>query len=138
MARAILVLILGCVLSLALAGLCRASWSMSSSGVGRAGATSVGAGKTPTGSVAAHTVTLNWSASTFSSGGTLGSYRVQRYDSATGVAQTVAAGCAGTVAATTCAEAAVPTGVWTYSVTPLAGSWAGAEGPGSLPVIVLP
>ncbi len=54
-------------------------------------------------------------------------YTVIRYNVAN-APQVVGGTCAGLVAATTCTETGVPTGTWTYSITPrIATNWIGAE-----------
>ena len=63
-------------------------------------------------------------------------YTVKRYNAA-GVAQTVGAGCSGTLTTLSCTESSVPAGAWTYTVTPSLDSWLGAESPRSAAVTVL-
>jgi hypothetical protein len=86
-------------------------------------------GNTPSASVPllSFNVTVSWSASTFSGGGSVSGYVVKRYPAAGGAAVTPAAGCSGTVAGTSCTENGVPVGSWKYSVTPVRGGWTGTE-----------
>ena len=122
------------------AGTAWAYWSADSTpgGNGAAAATTVNQGATPSGSVNAQAVTVSWAATTLASGQAVTGYVVKRYDSVTQVAQTVLAGCTGTITATSCTENNVPAGVWRYSVTPVIGvNWQGAESARSNPVTVV-
>ena len=93
------------------------------------------AGSAPTVSLTGHTVTVNWTAGTVQ-GQSVTGYTVKRYNAA-GVAQTVGAGCSGTLTTLSCTESSVPAGAWTYTVTPSLDSWLGAESPRSAAVSVL-
>ena len=98
-------------------------------GTGVAGTASVGGGAVPTVSVAgAASTTISWGASTLTDGTAVGRYLVRRFDASTDVAQTITAGCSGTITGLTCTETAVPAGSWRYTVTPaFADHWLGAE-----------
>ena len=97
-------------------------------GRGAAAASSVNQGATPTASATGSTVTVSWTATTLANGQAVSGYLVKRYDASTSAAQTVLAGCAGTLTAVSCVETGVPDGSWRYSVTPvLATNWQGAE-----------
>jgi hypothetical protein len=109
----------------------QAAWSSSGSGFGNAKAQSVQAGAVPMVSVSGRNVTVSWAQATLSGGGAISSYQIKRYAASTGTQQTIAAACAGTIAALTCTENAVPAGSWKYSVTPTCAGWAGAESPRS-------
>ena len=89
----------------------------------------------PTASASGSSVTVSWRQATLADGTPVAAYSIKRYD-ANGVAQTVNAGCSGTIAALTCIETSVPSGTWTYSDTPLQNSWHGAESPKSAQVVV--
>lgn len=97
-------------------------------GAGAASAATVGRGPTPTATVATRDdVTVTWAASALSTGTAVTAYTVARYDPS-GAVQQVRNGCSGTITATTCTEADVPEGRWTYRVTPrFAERWVGAE-----------
>ena len=102
-----------------------AAWSMSSSGNGNAKALSMPAGSAPTKAVTNPNIALSWSAVTVG-GSAVDSYTVRRYTEA-GVPQTIAAGCGGAIAATTCTESNVPVGRWQYTTQPVKAGWTGAE-----------
>jgi chitinase len=103
-------------------------WSAPGAGESVATSGSVNAGNPPSSTVNAGTVTLTWAASTLSTGEPVGGYLVKRYDSAGTTEQTIASGsCASQVSGTTCDETSVPSGTWTYSVTPAYNNWRGAE-----------
>jgi hypothetical protein len=109
-------------------------WTTSAASFGKATAGAVPAGPTPTATAAGRDVTVAWAAVTMpGSTATADRYTVARYDEA-GVAQTVQSSCAGALAALTCTETGVPSGTWTYTVTPSYRSWEGTEGPASAPV----
>ena len=116
-------------------GVALAAWQGAGGGQGYAKADALPVGGKPTVSVLGRNVTLTWGASTFAVGTAVDGYVVTRYNTSN-VAQTVGAGCAGTVAALTCTEAAVPSGTWTYTVRPKQGAWTGAEGPRSANAVV--
>ena len=63
-------------------------------------------------------------------------YRIQRYAQGSTTAIGPGAACSGTITVLTCAENAVPGGTWQYTVTPIQGSWTGAESAKSQPVTV--
>lgn len=112
-------------------------------GNGSAGAARVNQGAAPTASeTGSTTVIVRWGSSSLSNGVPADGYIVKRFAEATGAQATIGTGCAGTIAAETCTEAATPVGNWEYSVTPVFSSnWRGEEsvksgavntGPGSL------
>lgn len=103
-----------------------ASWQGSGTGPIYSKAKTMPAGNTPTASVSGRDVTVSWTASALSGGGSLDGYVVKRYSSG-GVQQTIGASCSGTIAALTCTEQAVPAGSWRYTVTAALQSWRGAE-----------
>jgi hypothetical protein len=104
-----------------------AGWRLVGSGSGAAKAKTLGAGNAPTGSVSGRKVTLSWTASSYTNGGTAAGYVVRRYSASTGVAQMVGSACAGTIASLTCTESGVSAGAWQYTVTPATGNWRGPE-----------
>ena len=110
-----------------------AAWSSQGNGPGAAKSLSMPGGNTPTASVSGTTVTVGWSASNFANGASVQGYRVRRYAAGTSTAITPGADCSGTITPLTCAENAVSGGSWEYTVTPLQGSWAGAESAKSAP-----
>lgn len=110
-----------------------ASWTRGGSGSSAAKARSLVAVAQPTASVSNRSVTVNWSAP--ASGAPPTGYLVKRYDNS-GTAQTIGAACSGTIATTSCTEAAVPAGTWRYRVTPANANWRGAESVASAAVTV--
>lgn len=110
---------------LAIPSAAAASWQATGSGSGYSHADSLAAGNTPTTSVSGRNVTVNWTATTGNVPVT--GYVLKRYDASSGVQQTIGSGCSGTVAGTSCTEAAVPPGSWKYSVTPARQNWRGGE-----------
>jgi hypothetical protein len=121
---------LACVLSPAAAF---AAWSSPGAGKGYTKARSMGAGTAPTTSVTGRSVTVSWTAP--ASGPPVDGYIINRYSSG-GVAQSVGANCSGTVTGLSCTESNVPSGTWTYTVTPRQGNWRGAESASSSSVTV--
>jgi hypothetical protein len=124
------------LLAISVAGAAAASawaiWSAGSSSVSRGAAAAlvVEAGATPTADDrSGRTVTVSWGASTLSDGRAVAGYIVRRYDAVTGALQTTLPGCAGTVTTTSCLEASVPAGRWTYTIAGvIASNWQGPEG----------
>ena len=110
-----------------------ASWQQGGSGSGGAKARSLVAVAAPTTSVSNRSVTVNWSAP--ASGAPPTGYLVKRYDSSDTL-QAIGAACSGTIATTSCTEAAVPAGTWRYRVTPANANWRGAESTASAAVTV--
>jgi hypothetical protein len=108
----------------------QASWQgASTGGNAHAKAVTMPAGATPSVNVSGRNVTVSWSASTVA-GQAVSGYVVKRYN-ASSQSQTVGSGCSGTVTSTSCTEAAVPSGAWTYRVAPKLSSWLGPEGASS-------
>jgi hypothetical protein len=136
--RAASLLAAAVALGLALASPGAGSWSVPGTGTGAVAAKAMPPGSVPDVTVSSHDVTLTWAAGSFAGGGSVSAYVVTRYDAVTGIVQTTLAGCAGKVAALSCTEQSVPTGTWTYTITPASGDhWLGAEGAKSLPAVVL-
>jgi hypothetical protein len=134
----LLALVMSVVLAAASPGDC--AWSRAANGNGASSSKTISTstGNVPSATVASHAVTLTWSASQFAGGGNVPSYVIKRYDALTNALQTVLAGCSGRVASTSCTENGVPTGTWTYTVTPAAGNnWRGIESAKSSNVVVL-
>src|ERR1700716_1936993 len=113
-----------------------AAWTSQGNGLAAAKSLSMPTGNTPTVSLSGTTVTVAWAESDFANGAAVHAYRVQRYAQGSATAITPGADCGGTISALTCAENAVPGGTWQYTVTPLQGTWTGAESPKSQPVTV--
>jgi hypothetical protein len=113
-----------------------AAWSRSGLGGGAARAKALGTGNTPSATVSGKKVTVSWSASTFTNGGSVPAYVVRRYNATSGVLQTIGANCAGTITLLSCTEASTPAGSWRYTVTPAAANWRGSEGVKSATVTV--
>ncbi len=116
-------------------GVARASWGSGGAGEAYGRAVSMPSGKTPAVSVTGRNVSVSWAAATFPDSTPVNAYLVERYD-AGAMAQGVGASCAGSVAALSCIEAAVPPGTWTYAVTPRHHAWMGSEGPESATITV--
>jgi hypothetical protein len=121
------------VLAAVVPAIASASWTGSGSGAGYSQARALPAGNSPTAVASGRNVTVSWTAASGSV--PVSGYAVKRYD-ANGVAQTVGAGCSGTVTGLSCTEAAVPAGQWRYTVTPLNNNWRGAESTQSAVVTV--
>ena len=117
-------------LAMAAPAVSQAAWTGSGTGSHYVKAVTMPAGKTPTASVSNRSVTVAWAASNLPDGTAVANYTVKRYDTS-GNAQTIGAGCSGTIGALTCTETAVPGGTWKYAVTPVRDNWTGAEGPQS-------
>jgi hypothetical protein len=105
-----------------------ASWKGATSGSVSAKARGLGRVDQPTASAVNREVTVSWTAP--ASGAPPAGYLVQRYDQA-GNATAMGAGCSGTIATTSCTEAAVPPGTWRYRVTAVIARWRGPESPAS-------
>jgi hypothetical protein len=116
-------------------GAAYAAWSGNGIVTGQVQAATMPGGSAPTVSVIGHTVTVSWTAGTVL-GQSVTGYTVKRYSGA-GIAQAVGAGCSGTHITLTCTESSVPSGTWTYTVTPSLDSWVGAESPASAAATVL-
>jgi hypothetical protein len=99
-------------------------------GTGGAGAATLHQREGPTtGENGSANVFVKWGSSSLSNGIPADGYIVKRFDAETGKEVPVGAGCAGTIAATTCEVPGTPVGNWEYSVTPvLAQAWRGTEG----------
>jgi chitinase len=123
-----------------------AYWTAAGTGAAFGMTDTLGAGNQPGGAANGSTVTVSWAQTTFDGlplGGYLsGGYSVRRYPAGGGPAVGPGAGCDTTVtggaAMLSCSEANVPAGSWQYTVTPLLGTWTGAESPRSVTVAVAP
>jgi hypothetical protein len=115
-------------------GAAYAAWSGNGATTAQVQAATMPSGSAPTVSATGHSITVSWSGGTLL-GQSVNGYTVKRYDAA-GVAQTVGAGCSGTITALSCTESSVPAGTWHYTVTPLLYSWLGIESPASSAVTV--
>jgi len=115
-------------------GTAYASWGGAGSGSGAAKAAQLPTATAPSANATVHAVTVTWPVATIG-GQNVAGYTVKRYD-AGGTAQTVGAGCSGTISGLTCTEAAVPSGTWRYTVTPVQGAWTGSDSAQSAAVTV--
>jgi hypothetical protein len=108
------------------AGAAAAAWVASTSGNAAAKAGTLATGSKPTAAksgVVVITVTLNWTATTGATG-----YVIHR----TGGVGSLGGTCTGTVAATTCQDTPLVTlQTYTYTVTPVRGTWAGPVSAGT-------
>lgn len=128
--------IVACAVPSAVPSAALAAWSGAGAVSGQAAAVSMPTGAQPTATVTARSVTVSWAASTVQSHSVTG-YTVTRYNAA-GDAQTVGAGCSGTLSTLSCTEASVAPGTWTYTVTPVLYGWAGGQSAHSASVTVAP
>jgi len=128
------------------AGAALAAWTIGSNGAtGRGAARTLPAGLPPAATAAGSTVTVSFAQVSLGSSllGSLsgGGYTVRRYSSG-GVAQTVGSACNATISGPasvlSCAEAGVPLGTWSYTVTPVLSAWIGAEGAAGTVTVVAP
>ncbi|MGZ6545128.1 MAG: hypothetical protein ACXVEI_07435 [Actinomycetota bacterium] len=109
-------------------GIAQAAWTATAATPkGYAKAVSVPSGNTPTTSVNGRDVTVSWAVARFPNTTPVAGYTVRRFDSSTGVPQTVLASCTGTIATLTCTEFGVAPGTWKYAVTPKQALWTGPE-----------
>ncbi len=109
-------------------GIAQAAWTASAATPkGYARAVSVPSGNTPTTSVNGRDVTVSWAVARFPNTTPVAGYTVRRFNSSTGVPQTVLASCTGTIATLTCTEFGVAPGTWKYAVTPKQALWTGPE-----------
>lgn len=113
-----------------------ASWANPGAGSGAVKAAQITAAAAPSGTVSVHSITLSWSAATIGGQNVTG-YNVKRYN-ASGTAQTIGTGCAGTISGLSCTETSVPSGAWRYTVTPVQAGWTGPESAQSPAVTVQP
>jgi hypothetical protein len=123
-----------------------AYWTAGGTGAAFGSADTLPAGGRPTASALARAVTVTWTQTLFGGlplgGYGNGGYSIRRYPAAGGAAVTPGAGCDSTVtggtATLSCSESNVPPGSWRYTVTPLLGTWTGAESLKSAAVAVAP
>lgn len=109
-----------------------AFWQTLGSNAGVAKADSIPALAAPAASASASSASIGWKQGTTVGGVPVTGYTVARYSTPTGgTAVAATGGCAGTVTALACSEAALPPGTWYYTITPMLGAWAGAESPRS-------
>jgi hypothetical protein len=137
MARRTLVAVAISALTWSLGGVAFAAWSASGSGPAETVALTMPVGQTPRVAARSQSVSVSWSANTFSSGAAVEGYVIARHDATTGAGQPIGSGCNGTITTTSCTETTVPSGSWTYTVTPIQGGWHGAESPQSS-VVTMP
>jgi hypothetical protein len=109
-----------------------AYWQTLGSNDGGARADTILALGAPTATASAGGAAVNWTQGSTAGGRAVSGYTVARYSSAIPNAMVAAGGgCAGTISAPlttlSCTEAALPSGTWYYTVTPVLGSWAGPE-----------
>jgi hypothetical protein len=115
-----------------------ASWLAASTGVARSRSPVLLAGQTPTASTTGlSTVTVQWTTSTFDTGVRVTRYTMKRYNGVTGQLSATLPTCSATGSAASCVDSGVAPGSWSYSVTPIAGGWHGAESPKSTSVVVI-
>ena len=117
-----------------IAGGAAAAWAYwtanADAGSGAATAAIVNQGATPSVSLSSigREVSISWGASTLSNGAPVDGYLIRRYPAGGGIGTISPIGtCAGTVASGGCSEDDVPPGIWRYTITPVLGSWRGAE-----------
>ena len=122
------------VLAALLPAAATASWSGTTPGKATSKARSLGSVDQPRASNVNQSVTVNWAVP--NSGAPVTGYIVRRYDDS-GNAQTIGAGCSGTIAGTSCTETAVPPGRWRYRVTAVNAKWRGPESAASALVSIL-
>lgn len=115
-------------------GTAYASWAGNGAGSGAVKAAQMPTVATPNATASVHSVTVSWQVATIG-GQNVAGYTVKRYN-ADGAAQTIGSGCSGAISGLTCTEAAVPSGTWRYTVTPVQGAWTGSESPQSPSVTV--
>jgi endonuclease YncB( thermonuclease family) len=114
----------------------RAAWTGGTNGNGYSKAVSVPQASAPSGVVNGRDVAVSWPVTRLPDNTPVSSYTVRRFDAGSGTSQTVAASCAGTIAALTCTEFGVAPGSWKYAVVPVQGQWLGPQSPNGATVTV--
>lgn len=112
--------------ALAAVAIASGAWSCDGAGSGAGGGETMPSGATPTAQLGDGHVFVSWAAATLPDGTPVAGYVVQRYGP-TGAPAAVGDGCDGIVTTTSCSELDVPSGVWTYTDTPVIASWTGSE-----------
>lgn len=116
-------------LACALPAVAVAAWAPGGAGDAYARAQELAGVAAPGVAVSGRNVAVTWGPAP--GGPPASGYRVRRHPAAGGAGEPAGGGCAGTVAATSCTEQAVPPGEWRYTVTPVRHDWHGAESPPS-------
>lgn len=101
-----------------------AGYGAPGAGLGAADAQSIPSPEAPVAVATGPNVTVSWTSVTLSGGTPVTGYTLQRFDG-TGAPATVLAGCAGVITTTSCTEAGVASGTWTYRVTAVMANWVG-------------
>ncbi len=122
----LLALLAGVAGACVLAGVAHAYWTSSGVGIGNAGTGTISAptNVVATASTDSATVPVSWDPTAGPNGGAVDGYYVQRW-----VGSTASAACSSSpavllpAATTTCSDAGVPNGTYSYSVTAVVGSW---------------
>lgn len=127
--------------------LASAYWTDSGGGSGTASTATMPAGPTPTVSASGTTVTVSFTQVQVVGMNLglygLGGYQIKRYPAVAGAGVSPAAGtCAalvtGAAGTLSCTETGTPRGDWKHTVTPILGSWTGAESAKSATVVIAP
>ncbi len=116
--------------------LAQAAWSSSGNGTASSQSYTMPSGGQPTASVSGTSVKVSWPAALFPDNRGVAGYQLARFNASNGNEATVGASCSGTVTATTCTEANVPAGNWTYADTPVQDNWMGGQSIASASVTV--
>lgn len=114
-----------------------ALWLSSATGSGLSRALTVPAGAQPTTTLVGSDIDVSWATTNFPGATPIAGYTVTAYDIAS-TPRAPGGDCAGIVAATACTDTAVPSGTWTYTITPRHLAWVGTESAPSSPGIVVP
>jgi len=123
-------LLLGSVLSIAMASAVYAAWTANSApgGLAASRAATLPQGSTPTAANAGgSSVTVSWPATLLPDGNPVAAYVVRVYDSTTDTPRAIGPDCDAGVTTTTCTESNAPDGSWRYTVEPRQGLWFGPE-----------
>lgn len=130
------ILALVCVLTICCGALAWAGWTAGAQGSAANRTARVPAPAAPTANPVARGADLSWSAVEVSGQAATG-YEVFRRHQETGTTVRASGGCAGVVTTTSCRDAAIEPGDWTFTVRALFATWTGAPSPASNAVEVV-